>query len=161
MTKDTRAQIAIYANRANMIQTQKECLLTVLKDFKAHTVIDLNRTVYTAKKPTSARLAARIYDLRKEGFKIASSPTKKNQKIWWYQLEETPKNKTLLKQKLVRLFLIKDMIIAIRKLKKIKCKGCGSEEKRHHAKRYCKTCYMREVYFYKKRLNKAKNLSTE
>lgn len=65
--------------------TQLEKLLTVLKDGRVHTVPELIKKVYEMDKPSSARLAARIYDLKQKGYKINSdalTPTK-----WWYQLE--------------------------------------------------------------------------
>lgn len=81
----------------HMSQVQR--VLNSLKDFRPHTVIELNGLVYKLNKPTSARLAARVWELRQRGYQIASNKTEKNSKIWWYQLLKTPENKTLLKNK--------------------------------------------------------------
>lgn len=68
-----------------MSQTQK--LLDILLDGKRHTVPFLIGKVYGIKKgPTSARLAARVCDLRKRGYKIESDKLKGTK--WWYQMEK-------------------------------------------------------------------------
>lgn len=70
-----------------MSQTAK--LFDILQDEKVHTVPELLELVYGLNKPSSARLAARVYDLRKRGkkwgFKIHSN--RESGTKWWYMLE--------------------------------------------------------------------------
>lgn len=75
--------------------TQIEKLLSVLGDGRRHTVPELIRKVYGIKKPSSARLAARIHDLRRRGFAIHSDPITPTK--WWYQMEV--EKKVILKKK--------------------------------------------------------------
>lgn len=54
------------------MESQTSKLKTILEDGAVHTVPELIKKVYGINKPSSARLAARIYDLRKRGYKILS-----------------------------------------------------------------------------------------
>lgn len=60
-------------------------LLDVLLDGQVHTVPELLKRVYGLKKPSSARLAARIYELRQRGYEIFSDKTTRTK--WWYRLK--------------------------------------------------------------------------
>ncbi len=66
--------------------TQTERILNVLRDNEVHTVPELIKRVYGQGKPSSARLAARIYSLRQSGHLIRSSAIAKGSTTWWYQL---------------------------------------------------------------------------
>lgn len=68
-----------------MSQTAK--LLEVLSDGGRHTVPELIKYVYGLNRPSSARLAARVYDLRKRGFDIASDALEGHATCWWYQMK--------------------------------------------------------------------------
>ena len=64
--------------------TQKERLLAALADKEWHTTLDLFEKVYGAQHLGSSRLAARIQDLRDDGYKIDSRKNKGA--IWEYKL---------------------------------------------------------------------------
>lgn len=68
-----------------MEESQQTRLLIALSDGQEHRVPELLRKVYKATKPSSARLSARIYDLRKKGLDITSRSTGKT--IWSYKLK--------------------------------------------------------------------------
>ncbi len=68
-----------------MEESQQTRLLIALSDGQEHRVPELLRKVYKASKPSSARLSARIYDLRKKGLDITSRATGKT--IWAYKLK--------------------------------------------------------------------------
>ena len=80
--------------------TQKEKLKTILQDGLVHTVPELIKLVYGLNKPSSARLAARVYDLRQDGYEIISNPETATK--WWYQMvikDSTKWKKTLVERK--------------------------------------------------------------
>jgi len=64
--------------------TQTQRLLIALQDGGVHTVPYLIRKVYKLNTATSARLASRVYDLRKQGHEILTLPWRAN--IFAYQL---------------------------------------------------------------------------
>lgn len=73
----------------NLSQTDR--VLEVLKDGKQHTVPEIIRRVYHNPGPSSARLSARIWELRhKRGLKIQSNEVKdgraRKSPVWWYRL---------------------------------------------------------------------------
>ena len=68
-----------------MEETQSTRLLIALSDGQEHRVPELLRKVYKATKPSSARLSARIYDLRKKGLEINSRCVGKT--VWSYKLK--------------------------------------------------------------------------
>lgn len=78
-----------------MEETQSTRLLIALSDGQEHRVPELLQKVYKATKPSSARLSARIYDLRKKGLDITSRCTGKT--VWSYTLKVNTKFKKLCK----------------------------------------------------------------
>lgn len=64
--------------------SQKERLKLILQDGCIHTVPELIKAVYGLGGPSSARLAARICDLRKDGYTINSDSLTATK--WWYQM---------------------------------------------------------------------------
>lgn len=68
-----------------MEESQQTRLLIALSDGQEHRVPELLRKVYKASKPSSARLSARIYDLRKKGLDITSWHVGKT--VWSYKLK--------------------------------------------------------------------------
>lgn len=66
--------------------SQVDRLIQILKDHKPHSSYELIKEVYEVRAPSSARLAARIYDLKQRGNVIDSWEDKDNHKIQWYQL---------------------------------------------------------------------------
>lgn len=66
--------------------SQAEKLLEILSDGERHTVPELIRRVYGLGNPSSARLAARVYDLRRRGYEIESDETKRKT-IWFYRMK--------------------------------------------------------------------------
>lgn len=73
--------------------SQTERLINVLRDGKKHTVPELIKRVYKLNTPASARLSARIFDLRRKGYEINSDAVKGRANIWWYQLTNMTKFK--------------------------------------------------------------------
>lgn len=67
--------------------TQAVRLLEILLDGRVHTVPELLRRVYGLNKPSSARLAARVYDLRRLGYNILSDKVKGTKWKYWMVLE--------------------------------------------------------------------------
>lgn len=69
----------------NLSQTDR--VLNVLRDGEKHTVPEIIRRVYKMGNPSSARLSARIWELRhRRGLTIESDQVKGKQSTWWYQL---------------------------------------------------------------------------
>lgn len=74
----------------NLSQTDR--VLNVLMDGEKHTVPEIIRRVYHNPGPSSARLSARIWDLRhKRGLNIVSDEVKdgkaRKSPVWFYQLK--------------------------------------------------------------------------
>lgn len=65
-------------------RTQKDRLLRILSDGEPHTTPEIAKEVYNRDQAGICRIAARINDLKNEGFRIQSQKIKGS--IWQYQL---------------------------------------------------------------------------
>jgi len=66
-------------------RTQKERLLSLLKDEKWHDTIEINRLVYGGEHLTQSRIAARINDLKNDGYDFEPA-RRKYGKVFEYRL---------------------------------------------------------------------------
>lgn len=73
--------------------SQTDRVFIALSDGERHLVPELIRKVYGVKGPSSARLSARIWDLRHtKGLNIESSENKdgrnkRKSPVWWYRMK--------------------------------------------------------------------------
>lgn len=68
-------------------RTQKERLLSLLKDGKWHDTIEINRLVYGGEHLTQSRIAARINDLKNDGYDFEPA-RRKYGKVFEYRLRK-------------------------------------------------------------------------
>ena len=66
-------------------------ILELLLDGNPHRVDEILRKVYGIEKPSIARVASRVHDIRKHGFEVKSWRDPENKKLWWYQLSPAPR----------------------------------------------------------------------
>lgn len=78
--------------------SQVNRLLDELRDGSWHSNFDLIRFVYNRRGPSSARLAARIYDLKKRGHQIKGKRDQENRKKYWYCMDDLTKFKPFKKK---------------------------------------------------------------
>lgn len=78
--------------------SQTTRIFTFLSDGSWHSNFTLIKNIYKMNGPASARLAARIHDLKKRGYTIESRRDKVNRKRHWYRMELEP-NKLVWKKK--------------------------------------------------------------
>lgn len=67
--------------------SQTESLLNLLSDGRPHSTIEILERVYGGSHLGLARIGARIYDLRREGYEITGEKDKIVKSIYWYQLK--------------------------------------------------------------------------
>lgn len=73
--------------------SQESILFEILSDGNPHRVDELISKVYGCWGPASARLAARINDVKeRHGVEINSWPDPENSKLWFYQITERTNN---------------------------------------------------------------------
>lgn len=65
-------------------RTQKERLLNLLNDKEWHSTVEIMEKVYGDDRLGLARVGARVYDLKKDGYQIYSERLKDS--IWQYRL---------------------------------------------------------------------------
>jgi len=76
--------------------TQADKLYTLLRDGKPHRVDEICDYVYGYDRLPGARVAARVYDIkRKYGVEIKCWKDKNNRKLSWYQMIIEDKNEIL------------------------------------------------------------------
>ncbi len=64
-----------------------EAIFAILSDRRAHSSFEIVREVYKQNAPTIARLAARIYDIKKRfGVEVLSWKDHTNPKMTWYMI---------------------------------------------------------------------------
>lgn len=68
-------------------RTQKERLLSLLKDGKWHDTVEINRLVYGGEHLTQSRIAARINDLKNDGYDFEPA-RRKYGKVFEYRLRK-------------------------------------------------------------------------
>lgn len=86
-SKDTISQFTTHEDES-LGRTQKQKLKEVLKDGHWHDTVEILGRVYGQDQSGIARIAARISDLKKDGYGIESE--RKNGSIWQYRLVEQP-----------------------------------------------------------------------
>jgi hypothetical protein len=79
--------------------SQANRLVEELKDGEWHSNFELIRSVYKRNGPSSARLAARIYDLKQRGYLIETMYDETNHKRYWYRMTD-PAGFTLMRKKM-------------------------------------------------------------
>jgi biotin operon repressor len=67
-------------------QSQLEKLLKLLLDKKPHSTVEILKKVYGADHLGLARVGARIWELRKEGYKIGGRKHPIKQSVYIYQM---------------------------------------------------------------------------
>ena len=66
--------------------SQKDSLFLLLNDGEPHSTVEILEVVYGGSHLGLARVGARIYDLRREGYDITGWKDKENPAIYWYQM---------------------------------------------------------------------------
>jgi len=66
--------------------SQAQRLLKLLRDGKPHSTLEILDTVYGSAHLGLARVGARVYDLKQQGYHIRSFRDPRNKAVWWYQL---------------------------------------------------------------------------
>lgn len=67
--------------------SQSSRLFLLLSDGEPHSTIEIMEKVYGGSHFGLARVGARIYDLRSEGYEINGWKDKDNPAIYWYQMK--------------------------------------------------------------------------
>lgn len=67
--------------------SQSSRLFLLLSDGEPHSTIEIIEQVYGGSHLGLARVGARVYDLRREGYEIEGWKDKENPSIYWYQMK--------------------------------------------------------------------------
>lgn len=67
--------------------SQKDSLFLLLNDGEPHSTVEILEVVYGGSHLGLARVGARVYDLRREGYEIEGWKDKQNPTIYWYQMK--------------------------------------------------------------------------
>lgn len=73
----------------HMRKSHKQQVLEILQDYRPHRTDEITRRMFGSDETIKTglfRLASRISDLKKEGYKIKGDPDPVNSKLYWYQL---------------------------------------------------------------------------
>ena len=70
--------------------SQVERIKAILQDGEWHSNFEIIELAYLMNHASSARLSARIYDLKKQGYDIEGKDDKNNQTKYWYRMVINP-----------------------------------------------------------------------